>query len=217
MKTLFIILITHLPLLGFAQNSLSFLRSNAKIDKILLLPPVTMIYKINNGSHQQIDPALSQETYRLTSAELQKSFPNSINLSLFHADSVIQTKLGEFIVRVSKSMARERQLKRYELPDSILLLFDTTKANYVFCTYSVGFKRTRNNLVRTDQALDILQLFTGGVGARPLESATLMNCFIMDLKKKNILYFEKNIWNDMDPTEMKTIKLQLTRIIAHCF
>lgn len=80
----------------------------------------------------------------------------------------------------------------------------------------MGFKRTRKNLVNTHQAAGIAD-FLIGFNKRPLESSALMSCFILDLKEKNILYFERDIWENKDPTDIKIIELQIRKIITHYF
>lgn len=80
----------------------------------------------------------------------------------------------------------------------------------------MGFIRSRKNLVNSHQKGEIVDFLTG-YGRRPLESSALMSCFIIDLRQKNILYFERDIWKNRDPTEARFIKLQLTKIINHYF
>lgn len=206
-----------LPVLGYTQTkSLFFLRSNSRIDKLVLLPPVSQIFIISKGSKLHLDSGLSETTYRNTSAQLLKSFPDSLSITFFSADSVARSKLSNFVITLNKKSLKEHQVKKYHLPDSIIKLFDTSKINYVFCTFNSGFSRTRSNLINTYQALQIVDVMTG-TGLRPLESNALMCCFILDLKKKNILYFERDLWQEKDPTDISVIKLQLIGIITHYF
>jgi hypothetical protein len=215
-KKLLIISLFVLPLFGFTQAPLTFFRSNTKTDKLLLLPPTTLISVISKGSVHQLDSELTQETFRHTLDQLKKSFPDSVNASLFRPDSVVKAKLFSFVNKFNKEIKKERQIKKYTLPDSILILFDTSKVNYVFCTYNIGFKRTRTNLVNTHLRMEVTDLLIGS-NILPLESSTLISCFIIDLKDKNILFFERDIWQNRDPTDIEVIKLLLNRIITHYF
>ena len=215
-KKLLIISLFVLPLSGFTQAPLTFFRSNTKANKLLLLPPTTRISVIRKGSIDRLDSELTQETFNHILAQLPKSFPDSVSATLFHPDSIVKAKLSNFVNRFNRKIRKERQIKKYTLPDSILVLFDTSKVNYVFCTYNIGFKRTRTNLVNTHLTMEVTDLLFGG-NALPLESATLVSCFIIDLKEKNILFFERDTWQNRDPTDMEVIKLMLDRIIEHYF
>lgn len=215
-KKLLIISLLVLPLFGFTQTPLTFFRSNTKADKLLLIPPATFISVITKGSNLQLDSELTQETFRHTLAQLQKSFPDSVNASLFRTDSIVKAKLFSFVNKFNKQIKKERQIKKYTLPDSILNLFDKSKVNYVFCTYNIGFKRTRTNLVNTHLRMEVTDLLFG-TNVLPLKSATLISCFIIDLKEKNILFFERDTWQNRDPSDMEVIKLMLERIIEHYF
>ena len=64
--------------------------------------------------------------------------------------------------------------------------------------------------------MEVTDLLFGG-NTLPLESATLVSCFIIDLKEKNIVFFERDTWQNRDPTDMEVIKLMLDRIIEHYF
>ncbi|HSC52686.1 MAG TPA: hypothetical protein VLC98_03665 [Phnomibacter sp.] len=216
MKTLLTIFIVGQSLLGFTQESLFFFRKGTKVNKILVLPPATLIYGIFHGSKLQFDSVLTQKAFLHTSTQLIQSFPDSISTVLFSADSVNKLKLRNFVCNLNNEFKKESQIKKYQLPDSILILFDTTKFNYVFCTSNVGFIRDRNNLTNTAFTMEITNMLTGH-GLRPAESASVMSCFIIDLRKKNILCFQRSIWMERDPTDLRIIKLQLARLIKQIF
>jgi hypothetical protein len=59
-KKLIIISLFVVPLFGFTQTPFIFFRSNIKADKLLLLPPTTIISVISKGSIHQIDSELTQ-------------------------------------------------------------------------------------------------------------------------------------------------------------
>ncbi len=216
MKRMFILIVITIPLLSFYLVPLVYVRSDIKIDSLLVLPPVTKISVISKGSKSQIDEELSKKTFDNTANYLQNGFPNSVKTKYFSADSRTRAKLDNFVSIITSQINSEKQARKYQLPDSILNLFDTAKVNFVFCTSNIGFNRTRKNLVNNYQASEILNFFIVPVG-RPLESSASMTCMILDLRQKNILYFERVIWNDKDPADIKVIKLQLTKMINHCF
>ncbi len=108
----------------------------------------------------------------------------------------------------------DKQAKKYVLPDSIIELFSSSKTNFVLLTYNGGFIRSRKNLVNVYQRSEIANVLVG-YGRRPLESSTFMSCFIIDLREKNIVCFERDIWEDKDPTNASTIKFQMTKVIKH--
>jgi hypothetical protein len=214
MRKILAVVFVSLPLLSIAQKELVYVRENVKINRLLVLPPVSISYAVNSGSKLQMDEEASKKMFSYTSALLQKGFPDSVKTSFFSADSVLQSRLHKFLSTIHKDVNNERRAKKFQLPDSILNLFDNTEAEFVFCTYNIGFKRSRNNLVNTQQTMELLDMLTG-FGIRPLESSLLMSCFVLDLKQKNLLYIERDIRPNIDPSDHNVIKLQLTRMIAH--
>ena len=216
MKRLLTISIITMPLLSYNIKPFIFVRDDIKIESLLVLPPISQIAVINNGNKLQIDKELSDKTFFLTLTTLQKSFPDSVKTQYFSADSMTLSQLTNFVSSVNKKINSERLARKYQIPDSILNLFDTSKINFVFGTFNIGFKRGKNNLVNQHLASEIADLMIG-YNLRPLESSASMSCFILDLRKKNILYFERDLWKNKDPTDIKLIQLQLSRIITHYF
>ena len=216
MKKAIIILIVTIPLMSFDIKPFIFIRNDVKIETLLVLPPVSSVSVISAGSKQQIDSVLSRQLFYHTSTMLKKCFPDTVKTRYFPFDSVVQLKLLNWVSAVNKEINNEKRARKYQLPDSILNLFDTSKMNFVFCTYNTGFKRTRNNLMNTHQTSEIADVLIG-FNYRPLESTALMSCFILDLRKKSILYFARDLWENKDPMDFNVIRLQLTRIITHYF
>lgn len=216
MKKAFVLVIITIPFLGFVLKPLVFVRGDIKIDTLLVLSPVTHIAVISKGGKQLIDGDLSKKAFFNTGNWLRKSFPDSVKTKYFSSDSITLSRLDNFVADISRQLNSERQARKYQLPDSILTLFDSTEVNFVFCTYNIGFKRTRDNLINTHLASEIAD-FLIGFNQRPLESSAAMTCFILDLRQKNILFFERHVWGNKDPTDINVIKLQLSKIITHCF
>ena len=216
MKKTIIILIIAIPIISFNLKPFVFVRSKIKIEKLLVLPPVSVISVITKTSQQQIDNELSSQAFDAASSLLRKSFPDSIETTYFSGDSITMLKLNNFVGKIAKEINSEKRARKYQLPDSILSLFDNTKDNFIFCTINAGFKRTRNNLVNNHQASEIAN-FLIGINSQPLEQSASMTCIILDLKLRNILFFERNIWQNNDPTDFKILKLQFTKIITHYF
>jgi hypothetical protein len=216
MKRNIFLVIISLPFSSFVLKPVFYIRNNIKIQHLLVLPPVSAIAVIQKGNKFQNDDELSKQTFYSTSNQLKKCMPESVNHEYFTPDSTKQLKISNFIVKINSEINNSRQAGKYNLPDSFVNLFDTSKVNFIFCTYNEGYIRNRKNLVNTYQKSEIAD-FLIGYSRRPLESSALMSCFIIDLRQKNILYFERDIWENRDPTEAHFIKLQLTKIINHYF
>ena len=216
MRQILVLLIFFLPLKGFTQNHVFFYRPDTKINNLLILQPVTIIAGIDKNSRQRLDSALTKETFRNTSMLLKKILPDSVSSNFFTADSAAAKRIANFAMKLNKKVKNARQVNNFILPDSVLNLFDTAKIDFVFCTFNGGFTRTKTNVVNTQLTMEVLDVLIG-FGMRPLESTAMVNCFVMDLKQKNIFFFERDIWQDNDPTDVKTIRLMLTRAVMHCF
>lgn len=158
----------------------------------------------------------SKKTFHITSGLLQTAFPDVVKTENFSSDSITQVRLNHFVSNITGAINSEGQAKKYRLPDSIYVLFDTAKVHYVFCTCNIGFIRKRSNLIKTHQAIEIADVLLGD-NRRPLQSNSSITCFVFDLKQKNLLSFERDIWMDKEPTDINIIKLQLARLINHSF
>ncbi|MGN6542903.1 MAG: hypothetical protein ACTHKY_18990 [Ginsengibacter sp.] len=217
MKKTFIILIVAIPLLSFTLLPVVFIRDDVKkIDALLVLPPVTQIGIISKGSKAQNYDASSDKTFEITSDYLQKCFPNSVKTKYFSADSLSHAKLDNFILTITSRINFEKQARKYHLPDSIVTLFDTAKIHFVFCISNIGFNRTRDNFINTYQRREMINFFIIPM-YKPHESFSSVTCMILDLRQKNILYFERDVLENRDPTDINIIKQQVGRIINHCF
>jgi len=216
MKKTFILLIIAIPLLSFILSPVIFIRSDIKVDSLLVLPPVAEISLISKGSRPQIDEDLSKKTFDITYDYLQNGFPNSIKTKYHSPDSTSAAKLNNFVATIITKINSEKQARKYHLPDSIVSLFNTANARFVFCTLNWGFKRTRDNFINTYHRREIVNFFIIPM-AQPHESLVTVTCMILDLKQKNIVYYRRDVLENRDPTDIKIIKLQLSRIINHFF
>ncbi|MEP7229195.1 MAG: hypothetical protein ABI691_03020 [Ginsengibacter sp.] len=216
MKRKFIFLIFSIPLLSFILNPIVYIRSHAKIEKLLVLSPVSRITIIGKGSKQKVDSGLSVKAFYTASKQLQEIFPDSVDHKYFSLDSVQQEAINNFVIKLNNKLNTSNQVREYKIPDSIIHIFSTADADFVFCTFNTGFLRTKQNFSNSYQATAATTLIFG-IGGRPIAFEAVISCFIIDLQKKNITYFEREIWKDRDPTEPEVINLQLTRVINHCF
>ncbi len=215
MKKILLILILAKSFGCYSQKPVVFSRAEIKIDSILVLPPFSRTYVITKINKQEIDKELSKKTFYTTYNLLQKQFPKPIKATYFVSDSTTQIKLNNFIYTMCEKIDNERLARKYTIPDSILSLFKTANKTMVFCLVNEGFQRGRDNLLRKDLQSKINNAFTSH-DYRPLESASLMIGLILDLKERHILFFERNIWQDKDPTDMNVLSLQLNRLLNHC-
>jgi hypothetical protein len=216
MKKTFILLIIAFPLLSFILSPVVFIRSDIKVDSLLVLPPVAEISLISKGSRPQTDEDLSKKTFDITYDYLQNGFPNSVKTKYHAADSTSGAKLNNFVATIVTKINSEKQARKYHLPDSIVTLFNTENARFVFCTSNSGFKRTRDNFINTYHRREFVNFFIIPM-EQPHESLVTVTCMILDLKQKNIVYFRRDVLENRDPTDIKIIKLQLSRIINHFF
>lgn len=207
-------LLSPLPLLSFVLNPVVFMRQEAKINQLLILSPACSVSNIEHGGKWTPDKEKSRQLFTITRDALKKFFPDSINNQHLATDSITQSKVDNFIIAVNNEITSDKRAAKYIVPDSIVSLFDSTRANFVLCTYTGGFIRTRKNLIKSyesSQAANVLF----GYNRRPAESGSFTSCFIIDLARRNIAYFERKIWKEKDPTEKTTIDLQLSSIIHH--
>ncbi len=93
-------------------------------------------------------------------------------MSIVNPASTTLLKIKNFIIHVHNKINTSKQAKKYILPDSIVNLFNTSKANFVFCTFNGGFIRSKKNLINTHQRNEVTN-FLIGVGGRPLEFSAL--------------------------------------------
>ncbi len=216
MKRKILFLLFLIPLLSFVLDPIVYRRSHDKIEKFLVLPPVSRITIIGKGSKHKVDSGLSVKAFYTASKQLQKIFPDSVDHKYFSPDSVQQEAINNFVIKLNNKLNTSNQVRDYKIPDSIIHIFSTANADFVFCTSNMGFLRTKQNLSNSYEAAAVTS-FIFGVGGRPIALTAGISCFILDLQKKNIIYFEREIWKDKDPTDPEVINLQFTKIIHHCF
>ncbi len=214
MKRKFLFLIFLFPLLSFILNPIVYRRSHSKIEKLLVLPPVSRISIIGNGSKQKVDSSLSSRAFYAASKQLQKIFPDSVDHKYFSPDSVQQEAVNNFIIKLNKNLNTKQKIIDYKVPDSILQIFSTVNAYFVFCVANTGFLRTKQNFSNSYE-LGTATTLLFGIGGTPIALEAVISCFVLDLQNKNIIYFEREIWQDRDPTEPDVINLQLAGVVNH--
>jgi hypothetical protein len=201
---------------NFAPLPFQYVRIMEKIQHPLILLPATQISVIQKNGKLENDKAISQKVFYITLGELKKCIPDSIIPRFAPLDSILQVIIDNSIYNMHRLINSIKQAKKYAVPDSFVHLFDTSKVQYVFCTCNGGFMRNRENLVNNEFSGEVVGFITG-FGWKPFESSTLTCCFIIDLKKKNIIYFERDVWKNRDPSDVRFIHLQLSAIINHYF
>ncbi len=218
-KLQFILLAALFMLLsGFIFKPVIYVRSTAKVYKMLVLPPVSAIAAIQTGSKMQINKELSQSAFRKVFNQLKKSIPDTVDGVFFNPDSTQQSSITKFVSKIAADINSTHRAKTYTLPDSLRILFKTVQADFIFCVCSNGFTRTAKNMVNIYQATEISSYLSLGIyDVRPLKSSAMMTCFIMDLKHNNLLYFKRDIMPNRDPTDALVIKAQLTALINRFF
>ena len=215
MKKILLILFLVNCLWCFGQKPVIYSRERIEIDSLLVTPPLSRIYVINKMSKMAIDEELSRETFNAANQLIKRQFQGSINATYLLPDSATQAKLNTFITTVCTKISNERQASKYIIPDSIMNLFGSANKGFVFCLATEGFKRGRENLVRTQTTSEVAD-FLIGYNFRPLESSSLMIGFILDLNQRQIHHFEKNTWPNNDPTDLDVLRLQINRMLTHC-
>ncbi|MEO6637492.1 MAG: hypothetical protein ABIN25_04405 [Ginsengibacter sp.] len=216
MKNKFLFLVLLAPLLSFLLHPILYKRSYAKIERVLVLPPVSRISIISKGSRQMVDSSLSSKVFYTASKQLQQVFPDSVDHKYFSPDSTQQQAINNVIVKLNNKLITYKQIIEYKIPDSILQLLSVANADFVFCVANTGFVRTKQNFSNSYVAGTAVTLVLGLPGT-PIALESAISCFVLDLRKRNIIYFEREILYDRDPTDPEVINLQVTRVVNHCF
>jgi len=216
MKRNFLLLILLVPLLSFISDPIVYIRSHDKIEKLLVFSPVSRISVLGKGRKHRVDSGLSAKAFHIVENQLQKIFPDSIGHKYFSPDSIQRVAIDIFVIKANNKLLNSTQVSHYKVPDSIIQIFSTANANFVFCISNTGFFRTYQNLTGSHMAGAAVGLVSE-FGWNPIASGSTISCFILDLNKKNIIFFERETWEDRDPTDPDLINLQLTRVLNHCF
>ena len=215
-KIALIAFIIILPLVTFCQRSVHYKRVEQKIKTVLVLAPVSEVFVIKLGNDLEKDSAHSITAYRNMANQLQKSIPKYVNKYYFKSDSVTRSTIIKLVIDANNRIGNNNQAGRYRLPDSIVKLFDTASYSYVLCTYNGGFIRDRKNLVNQHLGNQVMD-FLIGFGSKPLASASTVSCFVIDLKQKNLAYFQRIISVNENLLETKAMINDLKKIIDTVF
>lgn len=132
MKKIYMLAICITPFLNYHYKPFTYVRTKVKIDKILILPPVSNISVINKGSRFQTDSALSKMAFEQTTYLLQKNFHDSIKTSYFLPDSAVQSALARFLMKFNSEINIELQANLFRIPDSIVNLLRPSNVNLFF-------------------------------------------------------------------------------------
>jgi len=216
MKRKFLLLILLVPVFGFTPNPLMYVRNHEKIEKLLVCFPVSRITILGAKSAKLPDSSLTAKAFSAAEKELHDLIPDSVEHSYFSLDSAHQTTIDNFVINLSNKLVSSDQVSKYKIPDSIIQVFSAANADFVFCISNTGFLRTNQNFTNSYGAGEAASLMIG-IGWRPVAYGATINCFVLDLRKKNIVFFEREIWKKRDPTDPTVINLQFTKVINHCF
>lgn len=132
MKQIFTLAILFTPILNFSYNPFIHVRSKIKIEQLLVLPPVLKMSIVGKGGRSQIDFELSKKIFYKTGHTLEKGFHDSVKATFFLPDSIAQLSLISFVTKVNNEINNEKQARKYQIPDSIIKLFDASQKLILF-------------------------------------------------------------------------------------
>ena len=202
--------------MSFKPMPLLYVRAKIKINKILVLPPLTQMSSIFLRNKVVVDDSLSAAVQEKTFSLLKQALPDTVQADFFYPTMEDQTIINKATSHILKRVRIKEDAREYVAGKELLALFNSNEYDYVFIVSNVGFVRTEQNMVKQYTKGKALEFFTP-FGFTPNESASAMTGFILDLKHKNFLYFKREIANNRNPTHEIVIKAQLRNIIKYYF
>ena len=223
--------------------SLQFLDINPKeIKKNAIPKPMTSVYSIEKGNDQIFDAKLSDSMTQTAWKCIDQFTPRRIERNLYQpVDSVAEQKYKNAVRLVMQKINKYKNINNINaLPDSVIEVFAQSGADLVLCSMTEGFVRTESNYDK-EQAKELGRAIlvgiigglvggaiAGSVGARGAsfnvsyygggltKHASVTFLFMVDIKSKNLVYFDKFL-EASDPTIPQYVQRNIGTLLNKYF
>ena len=193
-------------------------RKKSEVNRLLILPPITEISIINKGNNLEKSFTFSKEAAKEITNQVKNIIPDSIKFSQLITDTAQFQEIFKSVSGIIKIVEQRRTIKGIIIPAILLHLLDSTNQDFCLGIWEIGFTRTTDNYVKQYQKSRIVQVATlGGLNYVPNKSYSIMICFIIDRKNKNLAFYRKSRWRERDPIEKMVIRSQLHDLIMRYF
>ena len=212
------ILIISILAIHLTCTHVSAQKTISKVDRLLILPPLSEIKVIKTSNKLETDTSLTNKVRTEILYQAKTLIPDSIKTVQFEASDLQSQEIYKAFERILETAENKFKPKSVKIPDFLLNLLDSTNQDFGLGIVNVGFLRTDKNQSGEYTKSVRLNFFTLGLYSFiPRKSFSTIICFIMDRKQKTLRFYEKSSWSERNPTETVVIKSQLHHLLMSYF
>ncbi|MEO6548070.1 MAG: hypothetical protein ABIN94_08725 [Ferruginibacter sp.] len=192
-------------------------RNINEVKNIVVFPPVTeisVIYKKDNPEKSELFSDMASKEIDL---QLKAILPGTKRYYQFHSDSS-QKEIIHTAIQLMNSVEGGRSIRGIKIPELLLQQLDSINEDFGLFVFFSGFTRAKENLTKEYVRRQGMALATIGIYQTVPNSAySIMICFIVDRKNKNLAMYRKTKWKLRDPTDKLVVKSQLRDLLMRYF
>jgi hypothetical protein len=185
---------------------------------MLIFPVLSEIKVVKIRNKLETDSILSNNVRTEIIKQVKTMVPDNIRTTQLESNEIQQQEIYRALAKVIGVAESKFKPKVIKAPDLLLRLLDSTKQDLGLCILSQGFIRTDENQSKEYTKSMLLNVFTLGIYALvPNKSFSTMVCLVIDRKQKTVLFYDRSMWRERNPTEQIVIKSQLYHLLMSYF
>jgi len=192
-------------------EQLTLVAKNKNINSLAILPVIAEINLVDNKNELDYNPDLSDYAIEQIKLHYKKCIPDSVATEqIAYSANVDTPSFYNAVEGIVSAMKSYKNLNDVAIPAELLELLAPAKSNYGLCIVSAGFTRTARNYKKQYIKLREANVLSLGLyNMIPIQSYSLMICFIIDKSSKKLVYYKRVLSKERDPSESAVLKSQL--------
>lgn len=191
----------------------------AEINDVMKIEPFSYISLIENGNRGIHNDSISQNTQMVLNQHLE-TLKEKLSLS---SDEIIISDLFDYqqledeLFTLIQAAEKSKNLQNVSITPSLDFLLAANGKRFGLVVIQQGFTRDKGNYrgqIAKNIGLGIATgLLTGmAMYQVPLKSSSIVYAMIVDNQEKNVVFFNKSILQDKDPTAKENITKQINKV-----
>lgn len=190
-----------------------------EISDLSYFEPLSYIQYIEKGNKVALSDSLSKITFtKLDSILSHNKSTYGLNSKIVINDHVVKSLFENELGYLSETIGLRRNLKNIPLTPTIDSILKSQNQRFALAIVATGFGRKKGNYggqVAKGAAIGLLTL--GMYVPTPIKSNLTLHAFIFDSEKNEIVFYNRSMPVEKDPTNSEFIKNQLISLFNGYF
>ena len=185
------------------------------VREVILLSPSAYVSYIEKGNRAALSDSLSAITDSLLRLVVPHSRILPVDSTLLELDPITRTAAADALAQLVQRASAQRNKGHLPAPRLLDSLVEASGHRYGMALVGVGFGRRRGNYAgQSAKAVGIGILTLGMYAPIPVKSSLTLYTAIIDSETDQVVYVNRTLPVEKDPTDEQVVRRQLERLYA---